>query len=237
MGPSYQEWMELAAEEYRRLDDLLRGLTPEQWRAATVCPGWDVRAMVAHLVGAAEATASVRELARQAASSRRLVPGGMLVDKMNDLQVRERAARTPAELVDDLAAAAGRGLRGRRRIPAALRAVRMPFGPPRGVRRLDYLYGRIYTRDAWMHRLDVCAATGRAPEVTAGHDGVLVADVVEEWAAAHDAALDLVLTGPAGGHWQRGADAERVEVDALEMCRLVSGRGAGVGLLAHTVPF
>jgi uncharacterized protein (TIGR03083 family) len=31
--------------------DLAAALTPEEWRTATDCPGWDVRSQVAHLVG------------------------------------------------------------------------------------------------------------------------------------------------------------------------------------------
>lgn len=34
-----------------RLDDLVAGLDDADWRRATVCPGWDVADLVAHLVG------------------------------------------------------------------------------------------------------------------------------------------------------------------------------------------
>ena len=87
---AYGDWMAAAAEEYRRLDVLLRGLGPDDWAAPTDCPGWDVRAMVAHLVGAAESNASVRELLRQARLARALGREGDLVDRMNAVQVRER---------------------------------------------------------------------------------------------------------------------------------------------------
>lgn len=36
-----------------------------------------------------------------------------------------------------------------------------------------------------MHRIDISRATGRPLTLTADHDGVLVADVVHEWAGRH----------------------------------------------------
>lgn len=47
---------------------------------------------------------------------------------------------------------------------------------------IGYLTGVILTRDPWMHRLDLARATGQAPMLTSDHDGVIVADVVHEWA-------------------------------------------------------
>ena len=73
--------------------------------------------------------------------------------------------------------------------------------------------------------------------LTADHDGVLVDDVVAEWAGPARPPHDLVLTGPAGGRWQRGTGGESHELDAVGFCRVVSGRGTGTGLLAVQVPF
>jgi uncharacterized protein (TIGR03083 family) len=236
-GIPYAGWMAAATEEYRRLDALLRDLRAEDWTRATECDEWDVRAMVAHLVGAAEANASVREMLRQAWVGRRTRAHGDLVDKMNAVQVAERAARTPAELVTDLADAGARGVRARARIPGPVLAVRLPLGPPLGVRSLGYLMGRIYTRDAWMHRIDISRATGRELVLTAEHDGRIVDDVVREWAAAHGAPYSLQLTGPAGGRWGGPGAGEELTLDAVEFCRAVSGRVALSGLLAQPVPF
>ena len=43
----------------------LERLSPEQWRAPTECPGWDVRAMVGHMLGMVQMVASVPEMLRQ----------------------------------------------------------------------------------------------------------------------------------------------------------------------------
>ncbi len=234
---THADWMDAAREEYRRLDVLLRDLRAEDWERPTDCAEWDVRAMVAHLVGGAESAASVREMLRQAQRGRRLRKPGPLVDKLNAVQVSERATHSPSRLVTDLAVAGARAVRARSRLPRPVRAVPLPFGPPLGTRPLGYLMDLIYTRDEWMHRMDICRATGRAPQLTADHDGRIVGNVVGEWAARHGSPYALELTGPAGGTWHSGQGGPRLTLDAVEFCRTVSGRAAGEGLLASTVPF
>lgn len=96
---------------------------------------------------------------------------------------------------------------------------------------------RIYTRDAWMHRVDIARTTGRPLLLTADHDSRIVADVVEEWARAHGRPYSLVLTGPAGGSWAEGTGGGAISMDAVEFCRVMSGRETGSGLLSTTVPF
>jgi uncharacterized protein (TIGR03083 family) len=233
----HRDWMAAAEEEYSRLGALLAGLGDDEWCRPTDCDEWDVRQMVAHLVGAAESTASVREMRRQVKLGRRLRPGEPDVDGINAVQVRERADVAPEQLLRDLADAGARGVRSRRRLPPPLRAVPVPFGPPLGTRPLGYLTDRIYTRDAWMHRVDIARATGRDLLLTADHDGRIVADVVAEWAGGHGQPYRLTLSGPAGGTWSAGADGEDITLDAVEFCRIVSGRAAGAGLLVHQVPF
>jgi hypothetical protein len=102
---------------------------------------------------------------------------------------------------------------------------------------IGYLIDVILTRDPWMHRGDIARATGAMHVLTADHDGVLVADVVSEWAARHGQPFTLRLTGPAGGFWTSGEGGPLIETDAVEFCRLLSGRGHGGDLLAIKVPF
>lgn len=237
-GPmKHADWMAAAAEEYRRLDALLAELDEADWSRPTDCSEWDVRQVVAHLVGAAESNARVREMLRQARLGKKARPGEPGVDGMNAVQVAERDAVGPAQLRRDLADAGRRGLRARSRLPLPLRALRIPFGPPLGVRSLGYLMDRIYTRDAWMHRVDIARTAGRPLLLTPDHDGRIVADVVAEWARAHGRPYSLVLTGPAGGSWTEVAGGEAISMDAVEFCRVMSGRESGSGLLATTVPF
>ncbi|HUC33678.1 MAG TPA: maleylpyruvate isomerase family mycothiol-dependent enzyme, partial [Ilumatobacteraceae bacterium] len=79
-------------------------------------------------------------------------------------------------------------------------------------------------------------AVGTELELTPDHDGRIIADVADEWFARHGRPCELVLTGPAGGRFGTSG-GERYELDAVEFCRIMSGRATGTGLLTTLVPF
>jgi uncharacterized protein (TIGR03083 family) len=231
--------MQLAAAEYDRFVTLLRSLEADDWARPTECPGWDVRAMAGHVLGMTEMATSLRaSLAQNAAAAR--AGGG--IDALTAHQVRRNAGLTTAELVDRFAAVAPRAVRGRRRMGGLLRRMTLPEDQVVGGRTERWTFGFlldvVLTRDPWMHRVDISRAIGRDMELTPAHDGVLVADVVAEWATRHGRPYRLRLTGPAGGEWSsRDLAREELVLDAVEFCRVVSGRERGSGLLAQQVPF
>lgn len=241
---THREAMVLAGTEYQRLIDAVHRLGPDDWTRPTANELWDVRAMIGHVVGMMKASARVRENLRQQRIAKRVAKqrGGNPIDAMTELEVREHAHLSTSEITRELAETAPRALKGRRRTPAPVRAVRVDPGPPFDEKwKLGYLIDVILTRDTWMHRSDMAEATGDEMVLTADHDGRLVADVVREWARRHGQPFTLVLTGPAGGVYTQD-DAEspggdHIELDAVEFCRILSGRGAGDGLLTTEVPF
>jgi uncharacterized protein (TIGR03083 family) len=233
--------LRLAATEYGRFGSLLGTLAPGDWARATDCPAWDVRAIAGHVLGMAQMVASVRTFVVQNAGAARAGGG---VDALTALQVRRTAALAPAELVDRFAAVAPRAVRGRRRLAGVLGRFTLPEDQVISGRTerwtFGYLFDVVLTRDTFMHRVDICRAVGRELELTAAHDGALVTDVVAEWAARHGEPYRLWLTGPAGGEWSSGpagSSREEIELDAVEFCRVLSGRGTATGLLAQEVPF
>jgi uncharacterized protein (TIGR03083 family) len=237
--------MRLAGTEYGRFVAALRELTPEDWTRQTACPEWDVHAMACHVLGMAEMAASPLETVRQMRAAKRA--GGLFVDALTDLQSRKHLHRSPDDIIAMLTVTGPRAARGRRRTPAVIRHRSMADQPidETGTRTeawtLGYLLDVILTRDTWMHRGDIATAAGRNIELSADHDGVLIADVAAEWASRHDQPCTLKLTGPAGGSWTFGGggavERAAVECDAVEFCRVLSGRGTGSGLLATRVPF
>ncbi|MEO8899020.1 MAG: maleylpyruvate isomerase family mycothiol-dependent enzyme [Candidatus Dormibacter sp.] len=235
----HSEAMVLAENEFARTLDLLRELSPDDWRRQTVCELWDARAMVAHMLGMAEAQASFLQFLHdfRAANKR---TGGAMIDAMTQTQVRERADLSPSQLIERFAAIAPRAVRARRRVPGPVRsAVRLRQDPPFHAERWQYGYlvDTIFTRDPWVHRLDISRAVDRTMVLTPGHDGRLIADVVADWARRHGKPFSLVLTGPAGGCWRAGTDGEHIEIDALDFCWTLAGRLPGSGLLSTPVPF
>ncbi|TFV90735.1 maleylpyruvate isomerase family mycothiol-dependent enzyme [Blastococcus sp. CT_GayMR16] len=230
--------MQLAATEYGRFEELLRTLGPDDWARSTDCPGWDVRALAGHVLGMEQMVATVPTFLAQNAGAAKAGGG---IDALTALQVRKAARFSAAELVERFAALAPRAVRGRRRLARFLGRVTIPEDqvvgdqPERWV--FGFLFDVILTRDTWMHRIDISRAVGREVYLTPEHDGVLVADVVAEWAARHGRPYRLRLTGSAGGEWAAGTGGDELELDALDFCRQLSGRGAGTGLLSQQVPF
>ena len=70
------------------------------------------------------------------------------------------------------------------------------------------------------------------------HDATIVGDVAVEWAVRHGRPVDLSLTGPVSGRLVVGEGGEPIEVDAIDFCKMVSGRSEPAHpLLGQPVPF
>jgi hypothetical protein len=163
----------------------------------------------------------------------RVIPSHHWVDGINEFQVRERSTMGNEEVVARLAEVAAMAVVGRRRLPPPIRWAPVPMGPPIGWKPLTYLMRMGFTRDVWMHRVDLARATRREIVLTPQHDGRLVADIVVEWANRHGEPFRLELTGPAGGTYVQEGAGEHLTLDAVEFCRVLSGRAFGIGLLRH----
>lgn len=229
----------LAAEEYGRFEALLTSLGPSDWEAPTECPPWTVRDMATHVLAACEAIGSFREMIHQVRAARRI--DGIQIDAINQVQIDERRALTREDILQAFPIAASRSIRGRKRLPAFVRRHRQTaeFAPDHSEPwTLAYLYDVIYTRDTWMHRIDIARATGRPIELSAAHDGRIVADLVADWARRHGGPVALTLTGPAGGRFDMGTGGPDIKVDAVTFGRNISGRDAPPdGLLSIRTPF
>ena len=152
--------------------------------------------MAAHMLGMVEMAASIREGSRQRRAA--TVNGNIDIDRLTALQVSERTSWTGPAISDRFAARAPKAVTGRRMTPGFIRRRTMTGGVINGVEEpwtLGYLIDVILTRDPWMHRLDICTALDRTPHLTADHNGVIVADVVGEWADRHGKDFTLHLTG------------------------------------------
>ncbi|HEX4530046.1 MAG TPA: maleylpyruvate isomerase family mycothiol-dependent enzyme [Acidimicrobiia bacterium] len=229
----------IAEEEFRRFAALTASFTVDEWALPTDCTAWDVRKVVLHVLGSGDAQASFPQFVHQLVRGvplNRQIDSHHWVDGMNELQIRERAHLTDAEVVAQLQAVGPKAVAGRWGTPAPMRHLPIPFGPPVGWVGLWYLLDVGFTRDVWAHRIDLCAATGRRMDLTADHDGRLVADIVGEWADLHREPFELVLEGPAGGKFSQGTNGERVEIDAIEFVQVLSGRRPGTGILEHPLP-
>jgi uncharacterized protein (TIGR03083 family) len=230
----------LAATENERVLDLLRSLSDGDWSKQTDCPAWDVRALAGHVLGGMEGFCSFGRLAHLMRAAKKEAGKDSFIDGMTRVQVRERADLSHAELLRRLADAGPRSARFRSRVPRPFRAMPMKQELLSGATeswKMGYLLDTILTRDTWMHRVDIARATGREFVQTVEHDGRIVADAVAEWARRHGQPFTLELTGTAGGTFTSGSGGEVLSLDAVELCRILSGRATEGGLLAQEVPF
>lgn len=229
----------LASVEFEKFADLTASLSPQEWATATDCVGWDVRKMVLHVLGSADAQASPLVFVHQLRCGLPLnkeIDSHHWVDGLNELQIRERADLTDAEVIAQVRAVGAKAVKGRFGTPLPMRYTPIPFGAPIGWKPVNYLLEVGFTRDVWAHRIDIHAAIDRPMELSPAHDGRLVADIVGEWAELHGEPFELHLTGPAGGTFSQGNGGEHVEMDALEYIRTLTGRLPGTAVMRHPLP-
>lgn len=237
----------MARTEYARIASQLRSLAPDDWTKPTDCPLWDVRAMAGHNLGMAETFTGFRHLFREMGTATKTSKrdGGAMIDALTARQVADRADLSTDDLIARVDDVGPRAARWRAKAPWPFRTMPMKeqVGGTTETWRMGYLLDTILTRDPWMHRVDIAVATGRDLDLTADHDGRIVADVVAELARRCGRPFTLTLTGPAGGEFVNGdGSSEHVTIDAVEFCRILSGRPPAdgrprTGLLATEVPF
>lgn len=236
----HAEAMRIAVVERDKFGAALRELRPGDWTKPTDCSRWDVRALAAHVVGSAAGQASPREFIRQVRAGRPVVAeigAEYWWDGMNEIHVRDRVGLSRHELIAEWDQTSERALRARRRLPrpiARLPLLNLP--EPVGRKPVAYLFDMGFTRDTWMHRVDLTHAADTTFDADAEHDGRIIADLVAEWATTHGEPFVLELSGPAGATFSSGAGGEHVQIDAIEFCRTLAGRVAGEGILRHPLP-
>jgi uncharacterized protein (TIGR03083 family) len=229
---------DLAEAETLRMADTLAALEPDDWTKQTDCPKWTVRDVAGHVLGMTRTFSALPQFVSHMVAGTRRAEGPQ-VDGLTEIQVERNAALSTDDLIAQLRSLAPRNARWRasRRL---MRAIPLKIDLRDGSKetvKLRYMLDTVLTRDTWMHRVDVAEATGRPMTLTADHDGRIVADAVDEWARRHGKPYTLHLTGPAGGTFSRGDGGEEIEIDAVQFCRALSGRGVASGLLNQEVPF
>jgi len=231
----------LAAAENARFVEEVQALDAADWSKPTDCAEWDVRAMATHVLGAMEANVSIPQFVHQFRAGKKAAGDRPDIDGMTEVQVRERADLTPEQITERLVTTGPKAARARKRVPSLVRGrtMKVEVGGVMEPWKLGYLMDTIFTRDTWMHRVDIARATERPMVLTADHDGRLVADIVAEWARRHGQPFELHLEGVAGGSFSSGTagEGEQITIDAVEFCRILSGRATGAGLLTQEVPF
>ena len=240
---THSEAVAMARRELERFLALVTSLSDDDWEKPTACPRWNVRQIRALVTGAAASYARWSEFKRQNSLKVQRsyrVSGLSFLDSLNQIQVDDRASATPGALIDELRTVGPRAIATRERLPGLLRAIRVPL-PELGFVPIGYLTDLIYTRDMWMHRLDICRATGREMIQTSHHDGRITALVVRDLARKltprlGGRAVAYELTSISGGCWILGENVRpiaRITMDVFDFHLLASGRMPADKLSSH----
>lgn len=216
---AHAEVGKLSRKEFERVLIVLESLEGNDWQQQTYCTEWTVREMVAHLAGSMTGSTSLSEFLRQNVRNPYIKEAENPVDGINRLQVEERASKSTAEIIDEFCQNGPIAIRNRQKLPWLLRQLPIPE-----VGNLGYLMDIIYPRDEWMHRYDICAATGKKMVITPEHDGRLLDLVLLDIAKKLKKPLAgrsivLQITGVLGGIYQFGDKAEpdcTLEIDLFD---------------------
>ncbi|MBB5158192.1 maleylpyruvate isomerase family mycothiol-dependent enzyme [Saccharopolyspora phatthalungensis] len=217
----------LLRPEVEAMRTVLAGLSDQEWLAPTECPRWAVREVVSHVLGNAEVTLAPDLMALRLRDGATRYPQLMRLDAMNEMAVDAWRDRQPRELLAEFTPLWRRVVETLPGLGESVRAQLFdsgyPGAPPVS---LGYVVDVILARDMWMHRVDICRATGRAL-MPHEHDRGVVEQVLRDlddvWGGP---AFVLELTGAVAGDWQigTGVPVATVQGDAVDVLRTLSGR-------------
>jgi uncharacterized protein (TIGR03083 family) len=224
-GPSGDDLLRIGAYQNEQMLRLLKTLEPEEWNAPTDCDRWTVKDIVGHLIGWAECFASFKEFRHQfAASIKRRKELGNPVNAQNEQQVEDRRHLTPDEIIERFETSMQKFLGFRMTVGKF--AHYLPYYDPSIIKysNVGYIARVIFTRDMFMHRVDIARATDR-PVSLEREDAMLLRDVVSDWSRRHDidATIDL---GPIGTFVAGQGGRARISGDGPTFARVMTGRAA-----------
>jgi uncharacterized protein (TIGR03083 family) len=198
--------LDLFSEDRAALLDLLSGLTEREWGRPTVCTGWSVKDVAAHILGTDLGNLSVRRDAFRGETPAEGEGLGPFVNRFNEEWVRAARRLSPRVLID-LLGAAGPPLFAYfgSLDPSALGRPVSWAGPDPTPVWLDV--GREYT-ERWVHQQQIRDAVSK-PGLT---DRRYLAPVLatfahalpfafRDTAASTGTAVQLHVRGEAGGDW------------------------------------
>lgn len=223
-----EEAAQIAAFELEQVLNVLDQLEGDDWTQPTECTEWNVRDMTAHLAGGCAGWARWRDFRRQLLTNPHMKDADVPVDAINRRELEDRADKTPQQLIDELREVGPKAIRNRKNLPVPLRIIKIPALPMPGKMSMAYLADIVYPRDQWMHRIDLCRATGKAFVNNSSHDRRLLDLIMRDIALTLDGRLNIVvnITGAATASYRfgKGDPQAELDIDFIEFNRRSSER-------------
>jgi uncharacterized protein (TIGR03083 family) len=194
--------------------ELLVGLGPDLWARPTICPGWDVKDVAAHVLGD-----HIGRLARHRDGHPSPGPRGnetlpAFLDRFNGEWVTAARRLSSRLLIDQLRATGDQVAEFWQTVdPGALGEAVSWAGPGPAPVWLDA--ARDFS-EYWTHQLQICDATGQAGGTEPSYAGPVIdtfmralPHTLRHTAAPEGTAVQLTVTGPGAGQWTCTRDTDR----------------------------
>ena len=214
--------------EHRALDDVVSGLTDEEWATSTPSPGWTVADQIAHLTYFdGTATVAISEPDRFAATNAELFALVSEGSSMDDLTLGWSRDMEPAELLARWRADRARLLDAAAGLDEGTRVAW--YGPSMGAK--SFLTARLM--ETWAHGQDVVDALDAARPATDRLRHIAQLGVItQSWSFVNRGAeppqgrVRVALSSPSGATWtwNDDGDAGSVTGPAEDFCLVVTQR-------------
>jgi uncharacterized protein (TIGR03083 family) len=198
--------------------DLLRHLDTEQWAQPTICPGWNVKDIAAHVLGD-----HIGRLSRHRDGYRPLHPRDdeafpAFLDRINDEWVTAARRISPRMLIEQLSIIGNQIVAFWQTVDLNALGGRVTWaGPEPAPVWLDA--ARDFT-EYWTHHQQICDATARTGLTDPAYLGPVLdtfmralPHTLRNVTAPDGTGLQVIVTGPSGGEWSctRGPDRWRLQ--------------------------
>ena len=207
----------LFAPQQAAFAGLLRGLGPTEWALPTICPGWDVKDVAAHVLGDHIGRLSGHRDGYAALRPRAGEAFPAFLDRINGEWVAGARRISPRLLIEQLQATADQVAEFWLALaPDTLGWDVTWAGPGPAPVWLDA--ARDFS-EYWTHHQQICDATGQAGLMSTGYAGPVIdtfmralPHTLRNVTAPEGTALQMTVTGPGAGEWActRGPDRWRL---------------------------
>jgi uncharacterized protein (TIGR03083 family) len=194
------------AEQQVAFIDLLRRLDTDEWAKPTICPGWSVKDVAAHVLGDHIGRLSIHRDGFHVLHPREGEAFPAFLDRINDEWVTAARRISPPMLIELLSAIGNQ-------IVEFWQTVDLDAlgGPVRWAGRGPHPYwldvAREYT-EYWTHQQQICDATGRNGLTNSHYLGPVIdtflrglPHTLRDVTASQGTVLQVSVIGPGGGDW------------------------------------
>jgi uncharacterized protein (TIGR03083 family) len=208
----------LFARQQATFIDLLRGFGPVQWARPTICPGWDVKDVAAHVLGDHIGRLSRHRDGYPPPRPRDGEPLPAFLDRLNSEWVTAARRLSPRLLTEQLSVTGHQVAEFWQAVDLGTLGEPVSWaGPGPAPAWLDA--ARDFS-EYWTHHQQICEATGRAGLTSPDYLGPVLdtfmralPHTLRNVAAPDGTAFQITVTAPAGGKWSctRAPDRWRLQ--------------------------